>query len=247
MSKEEQYTKLVASRRTCSECSNQGVRPLRDCREDEFESKHTGPWTDWQGNLDAEIMVVGQEWGGVDNYLAQHGKDRDTDPTNDHLHYLLNSISQTLRLTPLKPPSTYQGQESVFKWPHYFTNCLLCLKNGGATHKGFQEPDRSCYFRCCRKFLKSQIDIVQPLVVVTLGAIAYEATLRSYDFTPRSTMSAALEEAPLRIARNTLLVPVFHTGYWGWMTRNRKNCGQQVEDWKWVEVAVLQGRARRGD
>jgi hypothetical protein len=52
-----------------------------------------GPWTDWQGNLDAELMVVGQEWGGEKNYVMQRGRDVDDDPTNANLVDLVNSIS----------------------------------------------------------------------------------------------------------------------------------------------------------
>jgi DNA polymerase len=27
---------------------------------------HIGPWTQWQGNLNAELMIVGQDWGGTE-------------------------------------------------------------------------------------------------------------------------------------------------------------------------------------
>jgi DNA polymerase len=211
----------------------------------EFQSEHVGPWTDWQGNLDAEIMVVGQEWGGVDNYLDQNGRDRDTDPTNDHLVELITSISAPLNLTPIRPPTKCQGKNPAFKGPHYFTNSLLCLKSGRATHKEEAKgPERSCYVHCCKKFLKAQIEIVQPHVVVTLGKIAYVATMRAYDRKPQSSMKAALNQEPLRISENTLLVPLFHTGYWGWMTRNKDNPVQQKQDWRRVVSAVLEGRAR---
>lgn len=133
MDKEARYAKLVEKRRACTDCVGQNVKTLCSCNEDEFGSQHIGPWTDWQGNLNAELMVVGREWGGEKNYLGQHGRDNDKDDTNHNLVALVNAISKPLGYIPIEHPSKYQGSGPLFKGPHYFTNSLLCLKRGGAT------------------------------------------------------------------------------------------------------------------
>jgi uracil-DNA glycosylase len=250
MTKEEQYVKLVNKRRSCIECERERVHPLISDKGIEFHKDHIGPWTNWQGHLDAELMVVGQEWGGIDNYSHQNGEDEDHDATNANLVRLINSISGPSTFASIGPPSQYQKNRLGIKGPHYFTNALLCMKYGKATHnKKDKCPTESCYRRCCEKFLTRQVEIVQPLVLVTLGARAYDATANAYDLPHETTLTAALKHDPLPISARTVLVPLFHAGYWGCKMRNKGNQNQQLEDWQledWqrVKAEILEGRNR---
>ena len=41
-----------------------------------FRSAQIGPWSLWQGNLDAEIMVIGQDWGDKNYFTKNKGHDQ---------------------------------------------------------------------------------------------------------------------------------------------------------------------------
>lgn len=213
--KSARYAEVVQSRRSCLDCGPSQVRPLWYCDKDEFGSQHIGPWTDWQDNLNAELMVVGREWGEK-NYLGQKGRDLDRDPTNGNLLQLIHSIDEPLGFVPIGPPSQYQGPGTTLCGPHYFTNAMLCLRRGGASSRRDQDsPEQSCYDNCCSRFLRRQIELVQPLVVVTLGLTAYKATARGYGIRPAATMHKAVEQHSPQLTERKTLVPVFHPGYWG--------------------------------
>jgi hypothetical protein len=61
--KRQRYNELVAKRKTCCECiglSNPAESQLR-----QFDSDQIGPWSRLHGDLNAQLMIVGQDWGGV--------------------------------------------------------------------------------------------------------------------------------------------------------------------------------------
>src|ERR671934_56333 len=65
------YRELVQLRKACHACKgltngSSIVRGVYDCDE-------IGPWSLWQGKLNAELMVVAQDWGDVDWFLRVKG------------------------------------------------------------------------------------------------------------------------------------------------------------------------------
>ena len=47
----------------CARCVGL-INPTR-CASGVYDSEEIGPWARWQGDLDVELMVVGQDWGDV--------------------------------------------------------------------------------------------------------------------------------------------------------------------------------------
>jgi DNA polymerase len=211
-----QYSALVEKRRTCNACKGLNVVHLSDCLIDEFGSKDIGPWTEWQGNLDAELMIVGQEWGGTDNYIDQEGRDEDRDAANANLVDLLDSIGRRIEF-----PSEYQKKVKKPEQPHFFTNAVLCLRRGKATtsengniDKSGKEPVKQCFRNCAFKFLKPQIDLVNPKVIVTLGYQAYRSVIISCGnpgMKPEKSMKAALGQGMVNLG-SVQLFPRYHCG-----------------------------------
>jgi DNA polymerase len=211
-----QYRVLVEERRACQACIGLDVVNLSDCRNDEFGSNNIGPWAEWQGSLDAELMIIGQEWGGTENYISQEGCDNDSDPANANLVDLLDSIGREIEL-----PSQYQKKTTKLKQSHFFTNAVLCLRRGKATSSenggkgnGGKVPVKQCFRNCAFNFLKPQIDLVSPRVIVTLGYLAYWAVLNSFSISgmkPEKSMKAALEHGMVKLG-GVQLFPRFHCG-----------------------------------
>ena len=163
MDKSTRYLEMVEERKNCARCNGLVNPAACKC---EFDSDEIGAWTLWQGNLNAETMVVGQDWGDTAYYLKHRGREGKNNPTNLALGELLNIIGVTVG----QPDDTKSDRGVAF-----FTNAVLCLKTGGL--QGSVEAD---WFRNCgERFLKPTIDCVRPKILVTLGEKAYRAVARS--------------------------------------------------------------------
>jgi hypothetical protein len=114
------YRQLVHDRKTCRACS--GLTNPSICGDGAYDSDQIGPWSLWQGNLDADLMIVGQDWGDEAYFLQNAGHESHKNPTNETLRKLLASIG-----IEIEPPSKERG----FGGQLFFTNAILCLKTGG--------------------------------------------------------------------------------------------------------------------
>jgi uracil-DNA glycosylase family 4 len=209
-SKKARYDILCRERKACRVCggdlANPAVVP--------GDSEEIGAWSRWQGNLDAEVMVVGQDWGSVRNFTDSKGNDTDDNATNRTLVELLRCVDIEI---PLPSASTGRGVA-------FFTNAILCLKQGGA-----QAPVRKEWFRNCgKRFLRPLIDIVKPKVVVCLGEQAYRAVL--YDKKPRRLRQAVESEVPERLDGGIAVLAVYHCG--ARTIRINRNLDAQRGDWR---------------
>src|SRR2546430_543392 len=75
-----------------------------------FDSDHIGPWTRWQGNLSADLVVVGQDWGDTSYFRRVRGWDTDErNPTDRTLMKLLRSIGVVI-----DPPGTETRTQVFF-------------------------------------------------------------------------------------------------------------------------------------
>jgi uracil-DNA glycosylase len=158
------YESLVTARKQCASCAGL-VNPSR-CAEGLYDSEEIGPWTRWQGRLDAELMVVGQDWGDVGYFDSHCGLDEARNPTNRRIRALLARAGFEVAEVGMEA-----GRGTVF-----LTNAILCLKSGG-----LGGPVKSAWFaECGPRFLRPQVELVRPHVVVALGERAYRAICRAF-------------------------------------------------------------------
>ena len=140
---------MITCRKACSWC--RGLTNPSQCESGKFDSGQIGPWTLWQGNLHAEVLVVGQDWG-----------DTPSNPTNKTLRHLMSVAG--LRIDA--PSAANSGAGIAF-----FTNAILCLKHGGMQ----AAVDPVWFANCGKLFLRPTIELIAPNAVVTLGVRAYRA------------------------------------------------------------------------
>jgi uracil-DNA glycosylase family 4 len=224
VNKRQQYVELVSKRKACRLCDSHGLTNPSVCKQGIYDtSGHIGPWSGWQGNLNAELMVIAQDWGGVEYFIEFEGLEKDSNPTNRRICELLASIDISIELPRQSRNSTL-----------FFTNSVLCLRPGRLTG-----AIKSRWFtNCSTNFLRPQVELVNPKVVVTLGHMAYCALLKAYSLTPKARMREAVQEV-VRLPGGNFLVPVFHPGNKGTRSRSLEN---QKSDWKRVRLA-LDGKA----
>jgi uracil-DNA glycosylase family 4 len=216
-----EYRELVSERKGCRRCrelQNPGSEKLR-----RWDSDHLGPWSQWLHDLNAELMVVGQEWADANAYRQCKGKDNSRNATNRHLKMLLEEAGF---IVPLVEEGSSESRV-------FLTNAVLCLKNAG----GMQGPVQSQWFENCGgAFLKPLLELVRPKIVVTLGERAYTAVLNSYHIPRQRSFRSAVEGLPIPLFAGCRLAPVYHPGNRIWNTWRKKP--EQMHDWERVKQAL---------
>lgn len=190
--KQEEYKKLVKCRKECRDCRDGLVNPYNY---PEIDSDDIGSWSRWQGNLDADIVVVGQDWGNVVYFINNKGTDNDAEPTCKNLIKRFLEIGIDIG-TPSKPKPA----------PVFLTNSILCLKPEGKSANVLSEWQRNC----CSKFLKPLIGIIRPKVVIALGKKAYRAIMYLYGKKPEPFKDAVDNPVPIELEHELFLFPVYH-------------------------------------
>jgi uracil-DNA glycosylase family 4 len=219
--KQKAYLELVEKRKECGLCGTALTNPSRCEGGVHDNTGHIGPWTQWQGNLHADLMLIAQDWGGTEYYIQYRGKEEDTNITNKRVCELLTSIGVSIELP------NRDGERMLF-----FTNAVLCFRPGLLT-TGPQIKSR-CFTNCSTAFLRPQVELVNPKVVVTLGRMAYRSLMTAYGKKPKERMREAVTEA-VELTEGTCLVPVFHPGNNGTRSRSFEN---QKQDWQRVRNAL---------
>ncbi len=227
MNRQQAYNALVTKRKQCGLCSESGLANP-SCFVG-LDSDHIGPWSRWQGNLNAEIMVVGQDWGDKAYFEKWKGGDHPSgNPTNSNLQKLLLQFGIAIK-TPQEPQ-----EHSVF-----FTNIILCLKDGG-----LQAPIKDEWLsNCSENFFLPLVEIIQPKIILALGERVSKTILDMYGipFSKSATLSKLMDRSPIRVTESTYLFPVYHCGAGG-VNRNRL-LEKQLEDWgnaaEWFRVAQI--------
>lgn len=218
MSKAESYKELVYQRKVCSLC-----RRLVNPSSIEFDSEEIGPWSRWQHNLDAEILVIGQDWGNVKYYTKNKGMDSDKEMTCKNIIKRFSEIGVDLG-TPSCPKEA----------PVFFTNSILCLKPEGKSSNVLVEWQKNCG----RRFLKPLISIIKPKVVIALGEKSYRAVMKLYGKNPELFKDAVDNSSPLVLESGINLFSVYHCSQQV-INSGVRTEDQQKNDWKRIQKYLL--------
>jgi DNA polymerase len=190
------YDQLVVARKACNRCK--GLRNPADIEGGKLDCGEVGTWSSWQGKLDAEVLVVGQDWGVASSFVKSRGLDTPSNQTNRTLVELLGRAGVSVT-----PPTRLGRDGEVF-----FTNAILCFKDGND-----QAAVRDEWFQNCGSaFLRPTIEFVQPRVVVALGAKATHALATAFGLkVPPFARAVALAEG-LPLTRAIRMFPRYHCG-----------------------------------
>ena len=238
--KQARYSELVRERQEYGPSSWVLVNPSQ-IEDGEYDVPHMGPWTAWAHDLDANLMVVGQDWGDVEYYVTNRGCDNPRNPTNLTLQKLLLSIGRPIPA----PPSTSDAVDTKIDTEEAcrttcgvcLTNALLWVKTGGLSAKvdsaWFGEPSIS--------LLKAPVNLVQPRVIVALGERAYDCLLKAYGLPPRrgpfKDAVESITSVEFAIGDRTITVlAVYHCG--ARIQNTIRSSDEQLQDWKRLRMAL---------
>lgn len=227
MGRAARYAALVTARRAYDSETAVGLANPAHVAAGAYDSDEVGPWTRWAGDLHADLMVVGQDWGDETYFLRHRGLDEAINPTSDALRELLASVGRPIPPVPTADAPPVPGANRTGRV--FLTNALLWLKRGG-----MNAPVQPEWFAGgSALLLLEQIAIVQPRVVVALGQQAYRAILRAYDLpVPTGPFRAVVDASagvPLPGLPTTTLVGVYHCG--ARVQNTVRSLDRQREDW----------------
>jgi hypothetical protein len=98
----------------------------------------------WQDNLDAKVMVVGQDWDDTTYFVDHKAHEGPSNPTNLALVELLGVAGVVIG-----EPGSETGRDIAFS-----TNAILCLKRATA---GLQGKVQRSWFANCAPFLRRHV------------------------------------------------------------------------------------------
>lgn len=207
-------TELLALAKLRQSTGYLGYKSIGDYHAGAYECDLVSPYTKTAGNIDAEVMVILQDWAS-DEFLrgplhepsAKLGH-TPTLPTNRNLTRLLN-ITFGLTLREI-----------------YGTNVFPFVKLGGMS-ASIRQLD---LIRAARQFGLPQIQVVQPKLVICLGLVTFNALRKACDLKPGPTLVTALEQ-PFSIG-NARVWCQAHTGALGQNNRNRGGVDRVSGDWQ---------------
>jgi uracil-DNA glycosylase len=218
MTKEERYKALVAKRKafTFKDLNNPS-----QIDNGAFDCEHIDAWSQWQGNLDAKILVIGQDWGDVSYFTKHRGKDNAGNKTNQNLSELFQEININIGSPNNSIP------QSVF-----LTNAILGIK-GIAEQKQMSGIVKTSWIReSTEAFTKELIDIIQPEIIITLGKIPLYAMRLIHSEIPNEKLSVLKDENPINLKDQTRLFAFYHCGGLGLASRK---LNLQKEDWQKIK------------
>jgi len=224
-----EYAKLVAERKACFDCA----KLTNPSKYPDLDSNEIGPYSRWQGNLDAEILIVGQDSSDIETYL-NFGGDWPGESVQTNL-----ALVQLVRAAGINiaPPRRGYADDRLF-----FTNAVLCLKPANPEKKrsmrGKISPD---YFRNCgARFLRPTIELVCPRAVATLGEPALKATLSAFGLRASGGFLALVDSGrTFDLSCGARLFPMCHPN--PTVLNTHRLWHQQEADWKhlgrWLRAA----------
>ena len=181
-------------------------------------------WNLWHGNLNADIMVIGQDYGTMEegDALAACKYADITNPTDVRLKKLFEEAFKI---------DVASEDASLF-----FTNMANCYrkqKTSGGMHSAWLPI-------CANKFIERLIRIIRPKIIIVLGRVAFEALYCMEDLaiTCLEPMEKGKDSYSEIIANRYKIdldsgeigvFPVFHPGANSQINRSEE---QQIKDWK---------------
>ncbi|HSK73851.1 MAG TPA: uracil-DNA glycosylase [Pyrinomonadaceae bacterium] len=174
--------------------------------------ERTAVLSELNGNINAEVMFIAEapgRNGGNRTRIPFSG-----DNSGRNFQILLDSIN-------LK-------REEIF-----ITNSALCNPH---TPTGANRKPTKKEIRNCSDFLRKQIEIIQPKIIATLGAVALEAlkSIENHQFSLRENVGSVL------VWNNIKLIPLYHPSPQVIASHRRMN--QQLEDFQVLRRAIQKER-----
>jgi DNA polymerase len=217
----DRYRALVTARKACRICVERSPGRIRSGAEFEYDPDVVSLWEQWLGHREPKLVVVGQDFGNVDYFVRNRGRDDPANKTNENLWKLLGEAGIRAR----------HPRELDAETPVFLTNSVLCLKEGA-----MNAPLRASWVETCtERHLVPLLQWLRPLVVVGMGGCGWRAVRRVFTPYAAPQQISAAAGGCWTVQDGTRVFAVGHCGPLGLINRAWP---QQAADWR-IIGAVL--------
>ncbi len=223
----------------CNENSKVQLEPCKICDEINL-------WSYWQGgirHLDADILLVGQDWGRFnDSNYPELRNIISGNPLSDSTTKRYYELNQSLFTTDSNLCELFEtiGIKNI-AWERdsrvFFTNFVLCYRTKESSmSRGFNYK----WADNCSEYFVRLVNIIEPKVIICLGKSVFRSVMKAADMPMlKKSYNQIIEDGAQKARIGDVICMVFpmaHCGTLGTMNRNRvsKETGLtlQKEDWK---------------
>ncbi|MEI8278386.1 MAG: uracil-DNA glycosylase family protein [Bacteroidota bacterium] len=183
------------------------------------------PWNLWQGNLNADILVIGQDWGNKSELenLIKTSKEKSNN-TN-------NKIIEFIKILGYEISQPYKTDNQT-KNRLFFTNAILGIRTG-AKSGSLTSSQKKCHKETWF-YLYSLIQIIQPKCIIAIGGDTYEIIKYIFPLQNYNTFPEVVENNG---KHNKILGSDFYAVYHPQSWSKHRTKEEQLSDWK--EIAQL--------
>ena len=220
--KKVKFEKLVAKRKEFKFSDPELVNPSQIEGGMYDKENYLNPWDKWHGNLDAKILLIGQDWGSEEYYRnlkGEYDKDVTTNLTNANLRKLFKEIG-------------FDNIDENHDIPLFFTNAVLGMKKG----KMDKQVKEKWYLETANEFIKPLINIVNPEIIIAMGEAAYKTIAEIYELRVKP-LKEITGKNPINLSDSKKLFVVYHCTPNCYLFRKMD---LQKEDWRKIKEYIDQ-------
>lgn len=207
------FDELISDMSKCKECLSIHSKNNIDCsliniyKNKEFVKEIPSIWTDWYNRLDSEIMIIGQDWGPYTDMLKLN-KEYLKNKTKDNWNKLIE-VEKSLTKKQLLKYLNISSNGKITNFDNiYITNAIMCARKGNSYRGNNINLKYSTI--SCSKYLSSQIDIVKPKVILTLGYYPLLSLSLIFNFEIEKTLKQNIENNSIIKVKDYIIIPLYH-------------------------------------
>ena len=205
--KKKQFKDLINELGKCDKCTNLKCKEkslINIYQDYDFSTNIPSIWTDWFNRLDSKIMIVGQDWGPYDD-MKKFNNLLKKDKSN------WKEIIESEKSNTKKLLENYIKESSNRKYSLddiFITNAIMCARQGNSYRGNNIELKKSTIN--CSKHLISQIEIIKPKVILTLGYYPLMSLSKTLNFEINKTLKETIKNYSEIEIDKFVIIPLYH-------------------------------------
>jgi restriction system protein len=188
-----------------------GCKNVHEFQNGKFDTEfNVSPWTNSAKNVDADLMLIGQDWASED-WL------------NDPLNLQFASLGRNPNLETNKNIDKYLKFFDLQFQDIYATNAFVFIKQGQMS----SAISDKIFYECVVNYSIPQIEIVRPKMIICLGAKTLNSVRKAIGKPPIKVSNGHIEFAEYEGAK---IFGTYHAGGMGTANAGGKQNAEQI--WK---------------
>ena len=177
-------------------------------------------WFDWESRVDAKIMIIGQDWGpykALLPYIEKYEEEKRNSDFNydEYLFRTFSSRTEKFIFKSLERSYLEKFNTQITKaiWDEFIFTVAVFFTRQGDHFRGSEFYDEKFGVRTSLPYLKRQIEIVKPKIIMPIGGTAWGMVRDIFGLGKYpEKISEVIERLGKEIIKkgDTIIIPNFH-------------------------------------